>query len=103
MRRIADGQMPLGVFLGGVLEQIGQLVDSGRALGALKVPGAPSAQRRDAPAHSVAGRGARGLFWSCSRYPECGYAESASPPIHGHANRRRRSSTGSAGSKAQHQ
>jgi DNA topoisomerase III len=38
MRRIVDGQMPLVGFLDAVLKQIGELVASGRALGALRVP-----------------------------------------------------------------
>jgi DNA topoisomerase-3 len=43
MRRIAEGQMPLAQFLAGVLEQLRKLVDSGRALRVLEVPGAPTA------------------------------------------------------------
>jgi DNA topoisomerase III len=38
MRRIADRQMPLEAFLAAVLKQLGELVVSGRALGALRVP-----------------------------------------------------------------
>ncbi len=38
MRRISEGQMPLGTFLGGVLDQLRQLVASGRAQRALAVP-----------------------------------------------------------------
>jgi hypothetical protein len=38
MRQIAEGTMPLVGFLDGVVAQIQQLVRSGRAVGALKVP-----------------------------------------------------------------
>jgi DNA topoisomerase-3 len=77
MRGIADGQMPLGVFLGGVLQQLGQLVDSGRALGALKVPGV-----RACPAPGCSGalrlrEGRSGHFWACTRYPDCRHTETA--------------------------
>jgi DNA topoisomerase-3 len=75
MRRIADGQMPLATFLAGVLEQLGKLVDAGRARGALSVPGA---RRCPAPACTGALRrreGQRGAFWACTRYPECRFTE----------------------------
>lgn len=55
MRRIADGQMPLGQFLAGVLEQLRKLVDAGRGLRALKVPGV-----RSRPAAGRAGADGRG-------------------------------------------
>jgi DNA topoisomerase-3 len=42
MRRIGEGEMSLEVFLGGVIEQLRQLVDAGRALGTLRVPRAAS-------------------------------------------------------------
>jgi DNA topoisomerase-3 len=38
MRRISDGQMPLSGFLDAVVEQLRELVASGRALGSLRVP-----------------------------------------------------------------
>jgi len=48
MRRIASGQMPLGQFLAGVLEQLRKLIESGRAKGALVMPPhKPTRDRRD--------------------------------------------------------
>ncbi len=41
MRRIADGQMPLESFLDAVIKQLGELIASGRALGALRMPPVP--------------------------------------------------------------
>ena len=75
MRRIAEGKMSLEVFLGGVIEQLRQLVDSGRARAALDVPGA-----RRCAAPGCAGKlrhreGKTGSFWSCTRYPDCRYTE----------------------------
>ena len=98
MRQIADGQMPLGVFLRSVLQQLGQLIDSGRALGALKVPGV-----RACPARGCVGvlrrrQGSHGPFWSCTRYPECRYAENE-PSDSGRGRRQRRSSSQPTGSR----
>lgn len=71
MRRIADSQLSLTVFLETVTRQLRELIDRGRTLGTLKIPGA-----RPCPAPGCAGflrqrNGARGTFWSCSRYPDC--------------------------------
>lgn len=76
MRRIAEGGMSLDLFLGGVIEQLRKLVDTGRALPALEVPGF-----RGCAAPGCAGRlrlrsGKSGTFWSCTRYPDCRYTES---------------------------
>jgi len=76
MRRIAEGKMSLDVFLGGVIDQLRKLVDSGRAHAALEVPGA-----RRCAAPGCSGRlrlrdGRSGRFWSCTRYPDCRYTES---------------------------
>jgi DNA topoisomerase-3 len=76
MRRIGEGKMSLDVFLGGVTEQLRQLVDSGRARAALEIPGA-----RRCAAPGCAGKlrlreGRTGAFWSCTRYPDCRYTES---------------------------
>lgn len=81
MRRIAEGGMSLDVFLGGVVEQLRKLVDSGRALTALEVPGV-----RRCAAPGCAGRlrlrdGRSGRFWSCTRYPDCRYTEPQEPTV----------------------
>jgi len=63
MRRIAEGQMSLEAFLGGVLEQLRQLVAVGRAQGALAVPmlaGPPHARGNSRPAeHRTRGKRAK--------------------------------------------
>jgi DNA topoisomerase III len=78
MRRIADGQMPLAQFLTAVLEQLRNLVDTGRARGSLSVPGV-----RRCPAPGCTGalrsrKGQHGSFWACTRYPACRFTESVS-------------------------
>jgi DNA topoisomerase-3 len=44
MRRISEGQLPLDTFLDAVVKQLGTLVASGHALGALRVPSQPARQ-----------------------------------------------------------
>lgn len=90
IRRIADGQMPIAQFLAGVLEQIRKLVDSGRARGALAVPGV-----RPCPAPGCTGalrsrEGRHGSFWSCTRYPACRHTEPATTDPGPRQRRRRR-------------
>ncbi len=56
MRRIASGQMPLGQFLAGILEQLRKLIDSGRAKGALVMPPhEPTRDRRERRRQAHAG------------------------------------------------
>ncbi len=96
MRRIAEGKMSLDVFLGGVIEQLRKLVESGRARTALEVPGA-----RRCAAPGCAGRlrlrdGRAGAFWSCTRYPDCRYTESReTTALRRSRGARRRASAGS--------
>jgi DNA topoisomerase-3 len=93
MRRIADGQMPLAQFVTGVIEQLRKLVDTGRARGALAVPGV-----RACPAAGCSGflrlrSGQHGSFLACTRYPECRFTESAKTDRHGRRPRRRSRAT----------
>jgi DNA topoisomerase-3 len=89
MRRFSEGQMPLEEFLGGVLAQLRQIVDLGRALGVLKVPGS-----RQCPAPSCTGalrrrKGKNGYFWSCTRYPQCRHTEDDPRSAHRRAGARK--------------
>jgi DNA topoisomerase-3 len=60
MRRIASGNMLLGQFLEGVVEQLRKLVNAGRAVGPLTVPKSASAANRPRPARTGRRRGQRG-------------------------------------------
>lgn len=71
MRRIAEGQMSIPAFLDGVVSQLRGLVDGGRALGTLKVPGARPCVAPGCTGSLRRRQGQYGAFWSCSRYPEC--------------------------------
>src|SRR5262249_39125449 len=71
MRRIADSQLSLAAFLEAVMRQLRDLINRGRALRSLDVPGA-----RRCPAPACTGylrrrKGPTGVFWSCTRYPDC--------------------------------
>jgi DNA topoisomerase-3 len=79
MKRIATSDMPLGAFLEGVLKQLAELISRGRARGPLVVPGA-----RPCPAPGCKGflrrrSGSQGVFWACTRYPECKYTAPEGP------------------------
>jgi DNA topoisomerase-3 len=71
MRRIADSQLSLSAFLETVSRQLRDLIDRGRALRALAVPGARACPAAGCAGHLRRRQGARGAFWSCTRYPEC--------------------------------
>jgi DNA topoisomerase III len=71
MRRIADGQLPLKAFLETVTAQLRQLVERGRSLGSLTVPGARACTAPGCTGFLRRRQGPRGSFWSCTRYPEC--------------------------------
>jgi DNA topoisomerase-3 len=93
MRRIADSQLSLAAFLDTVTKQLRDLIDRGRALRSLNVPGA-----RRCPAPACNGylrrrRGPTGTFWSCTRYPDCretseDTAETRQTPARGRRRRR---------------
>jgi DNA topoisomerase III len=64
MRRIADGQMPLDAFLGAALDQLRELVATGRALRVLRVPSHSRGEPRtggEGPAVSPADVAAAGI------------------------------------------
>ena len=71
MKKIATGEMTLERFLGGVLRQLGELISRGRARGPLVVPGARGCPSAGCKGFLRRRSGAKGSFWSCTRYPEC--------------------------------
>jgi len=75
MRRIDGGQMSLDAFLDEVLDQLRWLVESGRALRALAVPGARRCGASGCVGWLRRRDGRSGPFYSCTRYPECKYTE----------------------------
>jgi DNA topoisomerase-3 len=71
MRRISDSQLTLPTFLEAVTTQLRELIDRGRAAGALRVPGARPCAAPGCSGYLRRRKGPHGIFWSCSRYPEC--------------------------------
>jgi DNA topoisomerase-3 len=71
MRRIAESQLPLSTFLDAVIRQLGELIERGRLLGSLAIPGARACTAPGCAGYLRRRQGLRGSFWSCSRYPEC--------------------------------
>ncbi len=97
-RRIADHDMPLPSFVAAVAKQIGELVTAGRAVGALKIPGARPCSAPGCSGFMRRRHGQHGPFWSCSRYPECSQkAAEDQRGVSGRQGRRGRRGTGRGG------
>jgi DNA topoisomerase-3 len=71
MRRIAEGRLSLTAFLEAVSKQLRELIDAGRALRSLSVPGARRCTAPGCTGYMRHGQGPRGPFWSCTRFPGC--------------------------------
>jgi DNA topoisomerase-3 len=83
LRKISEGQAPLDTFLEAVRRQLGELVARAKSAGAAalrlpavetrpcRAPGCPGALRKRT--------GRNGVFWACSRYPDCTATETALP------------------------
>ena len=76
---IEAGQMALDTFIEKQSVWVGQLVQQYRgATLSLKLPPAPACPQCGAPMQQRTGKS--GAFWSCSRYPDCGYIKKDGPP-----------------------
>jgi DNA topoisomerase III len=75
LRKISEGQAPLDGFLEAVRRQLGELVARAKIAGAAALH-LPAVETRPCRAPGCAGvlrrrRGKTGVFWACSRYPDC--------------------------------
>lgn len=79
MKKIGAGQMSLAAFIDGVLRQLLQLVENGRAKGPLVVPGAQPCTSPPCPGFLRRRTGSKGAFLACSRYPACSVTKALAP------------------------
>ena len=75
LRKISEGQAPLDAFLEAVRRQLGELVARAKSAGAAALR-LPAVETRPCRAPGCAGvlrkrTGKTGVFWACSRYPDC--------------------------------
>jgi len=82
LRKISEGQAPLDAFLEAVRRQLGELVARARSAGAAALR-LPAVETRPCRAPGCAGvlrkrTGKTGVFWACTRYPNCKATEPAS-------------------------